>query len=100
MCIRINSYGKGVQDAIINGPTPITLTDDNGVVTPISEAQWNGEDKKNWGYNYKIQNILISSLGVDEYYRVSHCEQQKLCGMHYKLPMRELMKSNKLESIN
>ena len=37
--IHINPYDKGVWDAIINGPTQITVTDANGVVTPKSEVQ-------------------------------------------------------------
>ena len=46
MRIHVNSYDKGVWDAIFNGPTPVTLVVDGGV-TPKPEALWNNDDKKN-----------------------------------------------------
>ncbi|XP_050875701.1 uncharacterized protein LOC127079349 [Lathyrus oleraceus] len=32
---------------------------------------------KLWSHDWKAHNILIFALGVDEYYRVSHCETAK-----------------------
>ena len=51
----------------------ITMTNADGVVIPKPEAQWNEEDEKKYRYDWKAKNILIDALGVDEYYRVSHC---------------------------
>ena len=48
-----------------------------GVVVPKPKTQWNDNDKKLWSHDWKTQHILISILGVDEYYRVSHCETTK-----------------------
>jgi hypothetical protein len=44
---------------------------------PKPEAQWNEEDKKKYRYNWKARYMLISTLGVYEYYRVSHCTSAK-----------------------
>ncbi|XP_058733831.1 uncharacterized protein LOC131605501 [Vicia villosa] len=53
------------------------MISDNGIVIPKTEAQWDDNDYKKLGYNWKAQNILISALGVDEFYRVSLCETAK-----------------------
>lgn len=49
------------------------MTNADGVVVPKSEAQWNANDEKKWLCDWKVRNILISALGVDKYYCVSHC---------------------------
>lgn len=64
-------------DTIMNNPTQITMTGGNGFIIPKSKAQWDDNDHKKWGYDWKAQNIIISILGVDELYRVSHCETAK-----------------------
>lgn len=48
------------------------MTNANGVVVPKSEAQWIADYEKKQLDDLKAMNILISSLGVDEYYRVFH----------------------------
>ncbi|XP_058785733.1 uncharacterized protein LOC131660504 [Vicia villosa] len=53
------------------------MTNADGVVLPKPEAQWNAEDEKKWLYDWKARNVLISSLGVDGYYHVSHCTTAK-----------------------
>ncbi|XP_050909219.1 uncharacterized protein LOC127122993 [Lathyrus oleraceus] len=53
------------------------MTNGEGVLVPEPENQWNDNDKKLWSHDWKAQNILISALGVDEFYRVSHCESAK-----------------------
>ncbi|XP_050908322.1 uncharacterized protein LOC127121945 [Lathyrus oleraceus] len=50
------------------------MTNGEGVIVPKPKNQWNDNDKKLWSCDWKAQNILISSLGVDEYYHVFHCE--------------------------
>lgn len=67
MHIHINSTDKEVWNAIQNGLTQITMTNENGFVVPKSKLQWDANDEKKWVYDWKIRNILISSLGVDEY---------------------------------
>lgn len=49
------------------------MTNAEGNILPKPEAQWIIDDEKKWAYDWKAQNILISVLSVDEYYRVSHC---------------------------
>ena len=77
ICIHINSLDRKVRSDIQYGPFEITMTNEDGVVVPKSEAQWNEEDEKKQSSDWKVRNILISALGVDEYYRVSHCETAK-----------------------
>lgn len=77
MHIHINSIDKGLWDAIINDPNKITMTNGKGVIVPKKEGQWNDNDRMLWSHDCKAQNILIYALGVNEYYRVSHCETSK-----------------------
>ena len=77
MCIHINFIDRNVRNAIQNGQFEITMTNADDVFVPKSEAQWNADDEKNGLVIWKARNILISILGVDEYYRVSHCETAK-----------------------
>ncbi|XP_050888680.1 uncharacterized protein LOC127093820 [Lathyrus oleraceus] len=53
------------------------MTNGKGVIVPKLENQWNDNDKKLWSHDWKAQNILISALGVYDYYCVSHCETIK-----------------------
>lgn len=53
------------------------MTNVEGATIPKSEAQWNAENEKKWYYDWKASNILITALGVDEYYRVSHYKTVK-----------------------
>lgn len=75
--IHVNFVDKGVWDVIINGPNEITMANGEGVTIPKLESQWNNTDRKLWSHYWKAQNILISGLGVDEYYHVSHYETAK-----------------------
>ena len=96
MCIHINSVDKGVWDVIANGPNEITMTNGEGIIVPKPENQWNDNDRKLWSHDWEAQNILISTLGVDEYYCFSHCETAKVMWNTLELHMRELIRSNKL----
>lgn len=62
-------YGFFIRD----GPFEFTMANAEGDIVLKPEAQWIAEDEKKWSYDWKAQNILISALGVDGYYRVSHC---------------------------
>ena len=67
MQIHINTYDKGVWEAILNGPTPVTYIV-GGVTVPKPENLW---DEKKWSCDWKAKNIIISALSVDELYRIS-----------------------------
>ncbi|KAK2445046.1 gag-protease polyprotein [Trifolium repens] len=77
MRIHINSFDGEVWNAIENGPFVPTITDAHGIVTNKPMAQWTEEEKKKVNYDAKTQNILISSLGIDQFYHVSHCQSAK-----------------------
>ena len=98
MSIHVNSVDKVVWDEIINGPNEITMTNGEGVTIPKPESQWNDNDRKLWCHDWKTQKILISTLGVDEYYRVSHCETSKAMWDLLDVANEETNEVNKLES--
>ena len=77
MHIPINSIDRKVWKVIQDGPMEITMTNADGFVIPKPEAQWNEEDEKKYNYDWKARNILIVALGVNKYYRVSHCTSAK-----------------------
>ncbi|KAK2422403.1 gag-protease polyprotein [Trifolium repens] len=77
MRIHINSFDGEVWNAIENGPFVPTITDLNGVVTNKPMTQWTDDEKKKVNYDAKAQNILISSLGIEQFYHVSHCSTAK-----------------------
>lgn len=70
------------------------MTNAEGDIVPKLEAQWTAEDEKKWSYDWKARNILIPTLGVDEYYRVSHCTTAKAMWDTLLVAMRVLMRSN------
>jgi len=55
----------------------ISANDEDDVVLDKPKADWSDEDKKKVQYDLKAHNILISSLGVNEYHSVSHCKTAK-----------------------
>jgi hypothetical protein len=77
MRIHITSFDVEVWNTIENGPFVPTNTDLNGVVTNKPMAQWSDDDKKKVSYDAKAQNILISSLGIEQFDHVSHCNSAK-----------------------
>ncbi|WJX78113.1 hypothetical protein P8452_61367 [Trifolium repens] len=77
MRIHINSFDGEVWNAIENGPFVPTITDLNGIVTNKPMAQWTDNEKKKVNHDAKAQNILISSLGIEQFYHVSHCSTDK-----------------------
>jgi len=79
MSVHIQSVDMDVWDAVVNGrfQPQIAADDDNGVVLDKPKADWTNDDKKKVQYDLKALNILISSLGVNEYHFVSHCKTFK-----------------------
>jgi hypothetical protein len=77
MCIYINSIDRKVWKVIQDGPMEITVTNADGIVIPKPEAHWNEEDEKKYNYDWKVRNIIIAALGVNEYHRVSHSTSAK-----------------------
>ena len=49
----------------------------NRVAQEKPKADWSDDVKRKVQYDLKAQNILISSLGVNEYHYVSHCKTVK-----------------------
>jgi len=39
--------------------------------------QWDEEERRRLQYNLKAKNIITSTLGMDEYFRVSNCKNAK-----------------------
>jgi hypothetical protein len=79
MSVHIQSVDMDVWDAVVNGrfQPQIAADGDNGVVLDKPKADWTDDDKKKVQYDLKAQNILISSLGVNEYHSVSQCKTSK-----------------------
>jgi len=76
MSIHIQSVDMDVWDAVTNGRfRPQVVA--NGVTQDKPKADWSDDDKKKVQYHFKGINILISSLGVNEYHYVSHCKTAK-----------------------
>jgi hypothetical protein len=77
MRVHINSVDRLVWAAIENGQFQITMTNAAGAIVPKPKDDWNEKDEKKWSCDWRARNMLISALGVDEYYRVSHCTTAK-----------------------
>jgi hypothetical protein len=76
MNVHIQSMDMDLWDAVVNGlfQPKIAADGDNDVVLDKPKADWSDDDKKKVQYDLMAQNILISSLGVNEYHSVSHCK--------------------------
>ncbi|KAF1868040.1 hypothetical protein Lal_00015291 [Lupinus albus] len=65
-----------IWNAIEEGPyEPFTVVNNIREVKP--KSSWNDEDKKKMQYDLKAKNILTSTLGIDEFFRVSNCKSAK-----------------------
>ena len=76
MSVHIQSVDMDVWDVVVNGRFQPQVVAD-GVAQEKRKADWSDDDKKKVQYDLKAQNILISSLGVNEYHFVSHCKTTK-----------------------
>jgi hypothetical protein len=79
MSVNIQSVDMDVWDAVVNGrfQPQIAADGDTGVVLDKPKSDWTDDGKKKVQYDLKACNILISSLGVNEYHSVSHCKTSK-----------------------
>jgi hypothetical protein len=95
MSVHIQSVDTDVWDTFVNARYQPQIVADgkDGVVLDKPKADWNDDDKKKVEYDLKAENILISSLGVNEYHSFSHCKTAK-CGMHWKPFMKKSMMLN------
>jgi hypothetical protein len=78
--IRMKAYleaqGEEIWDAVENGPfIPTTVT--NNVEEIKVKGSWTDDDKKKVLFDKKAINILQSALGMDEFFRISHCKTAK-----------------------
>jgi len=74
-----NSYPIGLHgrvDSVVKGKFQLQIVA-NGVALEKSKADWSDNDKRKVQYSLMTRNILISSLGVNEYHSVSHCKTAK-----------------------
>ncbi|KAK2353731.1 gag-protease polyprotein [Trifolium repens] len=78
--IRMKAYleaqGEEIWNAVENGPfIPTTVT--NNVEEIKVKGSWTDDDKKKVLFDKKAINILQSALGMDEFFRISHCKTAK-----------------------
>ena len=76
MSVHIQSVDMDVSEAVVNSRFQPQVVA-NGVAQDKPKADWSDDDKKKVQYNLKARNILISSLGVNEYHFVSHLKTSK-----------------------
>ena len=76
MKIFIESIDQGIWDAIINGPYTLKHIVDN-VQVDKPWTKWIEEERKRAQYDCNANNILTSSLNMDEFFRVSQCKIAK-----------------------
>ena len=78
--IRMTTYleaqGEEIWDAVKNGPYVPTTTV-NGVTSIKPQTSWDDGDRKKMLFDKKAKNILQSSLGMDEFFRISKCKTAK-----------------------
>ncbi|MCH96094.1 hypothetical protein A2U01_0017077 [Trifolium medium] len=61
----------------VNDPYIPKMLYDNNIEVPKPEELWTPDEDTKWGCDWKAENMLISALSVDEYYRISHCKTAK-----------------------
>ena len=76
MKAHLEAQGSDIWEAVQNGPfIPTTVV--NGASSTKPQGSWDDDDKKRVLYDKKAINILQSSLGMDEFFRVSTCTTAK-----------------------
>ena len=76
MQIFIEAIDLNIWEAIEIGPYIPTMVVRNATIEKPRE-QWDEEERKMVQYNLKAKNIITSTLGMDEYFRVSNCKGAK-----------------------
>lgn len=72
----LESHGLEVWDTVEEWPF-IPTNNVEGVEQPKHKKSWSENDKKKTIYDKKAKNILASTLGVDEFFRVSNYKMAK-----------------------
>ena len=70
MQIFIEATNLNIWEAIEIGPYIPTMVAGNATIEKLRE-QWDEEERKMVQYKLKVKNIITSTLGMDEYFRVS-----------------------------
>jgi len=66
-------------DVVVDGrfQLQIKVVGEYSVILYKPRAEWSDDDKKKVQYDLKTRNILIYSLGINEYQSISHCKTSK-----------------------
>ena len=97
MQIFIEAIDLNIWEAIEIGPFIPTMIVGNATIEKPKE-QWDEDERRRVQYNLKAKNIITSTLGMDEYFRVLNCKNvKKKCGIHYKLHMKVQLMLRDLE---
>jgi len=76
MQIFIEAIDLNIQKAIEIGPFIPTMVVGNATIEK-PRKQWDEDERRRVQYNLKAKNIITSSLGMNEYFRVSNCKNAK-----------------------
>ena len=76
MQIFIEAIDLNIWEAIEIGPFTPTMVVGNATIEKPREQQ-DEDEKRRVQYNLKAKNIITSTLGMDEYFRISNCKNAK-----------------------
>ena len=80
MQIFIEAIDYKIWEAIEIGPyVPSIIDGSTSIGTTIKKPRdkWSEEGRRIVQYNLKAKNIITSTLGIDEYFRISNCTSAK-----------------------
>ena len=76
MQIFIEAIDLNIWEAIEVGPYVPTMVAGNAIIEKPRE-EWTEDERRLVQYNLKAKNIITSTQGMDEYFRVSNCKNAK-----------------------
>jgi len=76
MQIFIEVIDLNIWEAIEFGPFLPTMVVGNATIEKPRE-EWDDDERRKVQYNLKPKNIITSTLGMDEYFRVSNSKNAK-----------------------
>ena len=76
MQIYTEAIDLNIWEAIEIGPFIPTMVVGNATIEKPRE-QWDKDERRKVQYNLKAKKIINSTLGMDEYFRVSNCKNAK-----------------------
>jgi len=76
MKIFVESFDKGIWDAIENGPFIPKFEKDGSSIEKIW-SQWTDSENKKAKFDYIAKNVITSALNSDEFFRISQCSLAK-----------------------